>query len=61
MIFPTEKEVKEADHTQICRWYRFLPSWTSGNDNKIMARIVIKYNQGGGMTTAISKQIGWEQ
>lgn len=29
--YPTMEQVNEADHTQICRWYRFLPSpGTSG-------------------------------
>lgn len=26
MIFPTMQQVEKADHEQICRWCRFLPS-----------------------------------
>jgi len=56
---PTLEEVEVADHEQICRWYRFLPSPLE-HQVYIMDRIVERYKEFGGFTTEISKKIGWE-
>jgi hypothetical protein len=69
--YPTIDEVNAADHVQICRWVRFLPSpglWTVGLDTfeeelakevLIMERICARLHEFGGMTSEISKMIGW--
>ena len=73
MNYPTKDEVEQASHMQVCQWYRFLPSpGTSalgGNRSQfearmaqervVMDRIVERFNELGGMTTEISKAIGW--
>lgn len=73
--YPTPEEVEQANHLQLCRWYRFLPSPgmnAIGTDEpeftnvitrqrKIMDRIVERFKEGGGFTPAISKAIGWEK
>lgn len=59
-MYPTLDEVRKADREQICRWYRFLPSDSKGNDPAIMARIVKRFNDFGGFTPEISKRVGWD-
>jgi len=74
MSYPTLKEVNAADHEQICRWWRFLPSPGTGaigehsfkaalaREAKIMDRIGERlYKEFGGFTPEISKKIGWER
>ena len=70
---PTMDEVNAADHMQICRWYRFLPSPGSlaidmpdfrevmEKESKIMDRICERLEEFGGFTHAISKAIGLGQ
>ena len=69
--YPTLEQVEKADHEQICKWYRFLPSPASdmvGKPNfdgileievKIMNRISERLKEFGGFTPEISKKIGW--
>lgn len=60
--YPTLKEVEEADHFQICKWYRFLPSPGAGafeREQAILNKIDEKFRRAGGMTPEISKQLGW--
>jgi hypothetical protein len=63
--------VEKADHRELAQWYRFLPSpgisaigeeWfrdTMREEGKIMDRIRERFQEMGGMTSAISKEIGW--
>ncbi len=65
-------EVEEADHLQICKWYRFLPSPGTiaigrsqevfqtmvKKERLIMDAISNKFLKGGGMSPEISKKIG---
>lgn len=60
-MFPTIEEVKAANHEQICRWYRFLPSTLDKDDAEVMDEMHNRYEALGGMTPEISKKIGWEE
>lgn len=57
--FPTLEDVEKANHEQLGRWYRFLPSGDSKEQQKIQERISARFKALGGMTQAISKKIGF--
>jgi hypothetical protein len=57
--FPTLAEVESASHEQLARWYRFLPSGDSEEQQKIMERLEVRFKQLGGMTAEICKKIGF--
>jgi hypothetical protein len=71
MIYPTIDAVNQATHIQLARWSRFLPSpgqkaigtpefnTVLNQEAAIMNRIVARFQEMGGMTPQISKQIGW--
>jgi hypothetical protein len=71
MTYPTLEQVETADHMQLCRWIRFLPSpgrarigqsdfeETLEVEGDIMDRIIAINQALGGFTPEISKQIGW--
>lgn len=73
MKYPTLDEVNSADHEQICRWSRFLPSpgmnaidshdpdfaGIMEQEKAVMDRIVERLKDFGGFTPEISKRIGW--
>lgn len=71
MKYPTMEQVDVADRTQVCRWYRFLPSPGAsavGRDdfNRVIdaesiigMRIAERLMELGGFTPEISKAIGW--
>jgi len=61
MSYPTLEEVEEADHEQICRWCRFLPSPGMDNQEEIMNLICKRWKESGGFTPELSKKIGWEK
>jgi len=56
--FPTMEAVEAAPHEQLARWYRFLPSGQTREQQAIMKRIVARFEKMGGMTPAIDKKIG---
>lgn len=56
--FPTLAEVEKANHEQLARWYRFLPSGDTQEQFKIQDRISERLKQKGGMTDAVSQKIG---
>jgi hypothetical protein len=65
MKYPTINEVENADRVQLARWWRFLP--LAGHclikeDQEIatMNYIMYRFNEMGGFTPEISKQIGWD-
>ncbi len=60
MIYPSIEEVNTAEHFEICRWWRFLSSPVGEIELIVMERVVERFDQLGGMTTEISKQIGWD-
>ncbi len=57
--FPTMGQVEKANHEQLAKWYRFLPSGDSKEQQKIMGRITERFKQLGGMTDAVSDKIGY--
>jgi hypothetical protein len=71
MNYPSAEQVEAADHEQLCRWTRFLPSpgmYAVGrkdfeqileSQGKTMDRIVARLKEAGGFTPEISKKIGW--
>jgi hypothetical protein len=56
--FPTLDQVESADHEQLGKWYRFLPSGETPEQQKIMDRIEQRFKRLGGMTEALSEKIG---
>jgi hypothetical protein len=56
--FPTMAQVEAADREQLGRWYRFLPSGETREQQKIMDRIAERFKKLGGMTPELSKKIG---
>jgi len=73
MKYPTPDEVDGASHTQICIWWRYLPSPGMGaideqwdvfeaaqkSEGEILDRIGRRLKEFGGFTPFISKAIGW--
>jgi hypothetical protein len=71
MTYPTIDEVYAADQRKLGIWYRFLPSpgqsavgtKNFGNqlrsEGHIMDVICYRFRAMGGMTPALSKEIGW--
>jgi hypothetical protein len=58
--YPTMDQLDQADRITVCRMYRFLPSPTNREEEAILAKVAERFRKLGGMTPAISKQIGWE-
>jgi hypothetical protein len=71
MQYPTAEEVESADRVQLARWSRYLSSPGSGaigtpeftdtleKESKVLDRILERFENLGGMTPGISKEIGW--
>jgi hypothetical protein len=71
MNYPSDEQVEAADHEQLCRWVRFLPSpgmYAVGRKDfnevlerqaKRLERIQKRLSEMGGFTPEISKKIGW--
>ena len=57
--FPTMEQVEKANHEQLARWYRFLPSGDTKEQQKIMDRIAERFKRLGGMTPALERKIGF--
>ena len=57
--FPTMEQVEKATHEQLARWYRFLPSGDTKEQQKIQDRIAERFKELGGMNPALSKKIGF--
>ena len=54
--FPT---IEKASREQLAKWYRFLPSGQTKEQQQIMDRIAERFKQLGGMNPALSKKIGF--
>jgi len=57
--FPTMEQVEKADHEQLARWYRFLPSGDTREQKSIMDRLAQRFKEKGGMTPTLSEKIGY--
>jgi len=55
------EEVEQASRKQLCRWYRFLPSPGTDDEVEVMNRIAERFNEFGGFTPEISKEVGWDR
>jgi hypothetical protein len=53
------QQVESASHEELGRWYRFLPSGDSPEQQKIMDRIEKRFKKLGGMTSELSDKIGY--
>jgi hypothetical protein len=56
--FPSMEQVEKANREQLARWYRFLPSGDTDEQNEIFERINKRFKKLGGMTPELSKRIG---
>lgn len=59
MTYPRLKRVEIATHLEICRWYRFLESPSNSEEEEAMNRICERFEELGGFTPEISKEVGW--
>ena len=50
------EQVEKANHEQLARWYRFLPSGDTKEQPKIMDRIAERFKRLGGMTPGLEKR-----
>ena len=57
--FPTMEQVEKANHEQLARWYRFLPSGDSKEQQRVQDKIAERFKKLGGMTHELSKKIGF--
>jgi hypothetical protein len=58
--FPTMAEVEKADREKLARWFRFLPSGETKEEQKIWDRIEERFKKLGGMTPELSDKIGYK-
>lgn len=54
--FPTMEQVEKASHEQLAKWYRFLPSGDTNEQQEIQDRIAERFKQLGGMNPACQKR-----
>jgi hypothetical protein len=57
--FPTLEQVEKASHEQLAKWYRFLPSGETKEQQQVMDRLAQRFKELGGMTPALSQKIGF--
>jgi hypothetical protein len=57
--FPTMAEVENASREELAKWYRFLPSGDTKEQQRVQDRIAERFKQLGGMTPELSKKIGF--
>ena len=56
---PKLAEVEKASREQLAKWYRFLPSGETREQQKVVDRIAERFKKMGGMTQELSKKIGY--
>jgi hypothetical protein len=57
--FPKMAQVEDASREELAKWYRFLPSGDTDEQQRIMDRIAERFEAVGGMDAVLSKQIGF--
>ena len=57
--FPTMEQVEKASREQLAKWYRFLPSGETREQQKVVDRIAERFKKMGGMTQELSNKIGF--
>lgn len=61
MAYPSKLQIELASRVQLCRWWRFIDSPTCPTEQRLMDRIVERFNEAGGFTPEISKLLGWKK
>ena len=56
---PTLEQVEKASREQLAKWYRFLPSGETPQQQKVVDRIAVRFKKMGGMTKELSQRIGY--
>lgn len=63
MKYPTLREVETASDTDLQRWNRFLPSPADDDQQRVLEKIVDRYNERKAADpdamVAASKAVGW--
>jgi hypothetical protein len=57
--FPPMEEVEKADKEQLAKWFRFLPSGNTKEQQRVQDRIGERFKQLGGMTPELSRKVGF--
>ena len=57
--FPTMDQVEKASLEELAKWYRFLPSGDTNEQQHVQDRIAERFKELGGMTPELSKKIGF--
>lgn len=71
MRYPKIEQVEQATREQLCEWSRFLPTpgeaggrkdWHERvrSERRILNLILERLHDAGGMSPAISKDVGWD-
>ena len=55
--FPTMEQVEKATHEQLARWYRFLPSGDTKEQQKIQDRIAERFKELGRRVSTTLRQV----
>lgn len=58
-MYPTKEAVLNANHEQLARWYRHLPSPSKESQVEIINLISKRFKEMGGFNPALSKKIGF--
>jgi hypothetical protein len=53
------EEVEKADKEQLAKWFRFLPSGNTKEQQRVQDRIGERFKQLGGMTPELSRKVGF--
>lgn len=59
MKCPTMEEVEKADKLQLAEWYRHIPIGRNEQELAVVNRVCERFNELGGWTPELSKQVGW--
>jgi hypothetical protein len=52
-------DVEKASREELAKWYRFLPSGDTKEQQRVLDRIAERFKKLGGMTPELSKKIGF--
>jgi len=59
--YPTPHLIEDANHLQLAKWHRFLPTPSDSVETAFINRIHFLLMQKGGYTTEINDAIGYEK
>lgn len=58
MEYPCPRQIRTASHLRLARWVRFLPNPQTKREKRILHRILVRFNEHGGMTRKITQILG---